>query len=158
MKKIIAILAVAFITLGAASTANAAKLNDRFCTVGLHTGAYQSNLGLGVNFDFNAGNWRGRLMLDGSNLFNDGYTIFAPAVDFHYLLNLVDGLSVYPIVGVNAVLCKDGFNLGPDLGAGIEYDFGRFGIFAEGKYQYHLLDTWFKGSHYNAVFGFTFDL
>lgn len=158
MKKIIAILAVAFITLGAASTVNAqsAKLGDKFCTVGLHTGAYTGDLGLGVNLDFYAGSWRGRLLLDGANLFNGASTVLAPAVDFHYVINIIGDLNIYPIVGVNAWMHRDYFNLGVDLGAGIEYCFTpRFSLFGEGKYQYMILDT---VKSYQGIFGFAFTL
>lgn len=158
MKKFIAILAVAFITLGAASTANAqsAKLGDNFCTIGLHTGAYTGDLGLGLNLDFYAGNWRGRLLLDGGNFFNDHITFFTPAVDFHYVVNIVGGLNIYPIVGVNSWMYKDYFNLGVDLGAGLEYCFtNRFSLFAEGKYQYMIIDPC---SRYQGIFGFAFAL
>jgi len=158
MKKFIAILAVAFIALGAASTANAqsSKLSDKFCTIGLHTGAYTADWGLGVNLDFYAGNWRGRLLLDGANLFNDAPAVFAPAIDFHYVVNIIGGLNIYPIVGANSWMTKDYFNLGVDLGAGLEYCFSpRFSLFAEGKYQYMIIDP---VKSYQGIFGFAYAL
>lgn len=156
MKKILVILAAAIISLGAATTADAQKLSDKFCTVGLHTGAYTGDFGLGVNLDFYAGNWRGRLLLDGGNLFNEAPVWFAPAVDFHYVINIVGGLNFYPIVGVNTMMTNKYFNLGLDLGAGIEYCFtDRFSLFAEGKYQYMILDP---VKSYNGLFGFAYTL
>ena len=50
-----------------------------------------------------------------------------------------------------------GHFIGIDLGAGVEYMFTpRFGIFAEGKYQYMILNA--SGTHYNGCLGFTFAL
>lgn len=159
MKKILVILAAAIISLGAATTADAQKLSDKFCTVGLHTGAYTGDFGLGINLDFYAGNWRGRLLLDGGNFFNNNaknYVWFKPAVDFHYVINVVGGLNVYPVVGVNAWMTNNYFNLGLDLGAGIEYCFtDKFSLFAEGKYQYMILDP---VKSYNGIVGFAYAL
>lgn len=159
MKKILVLLAAAVLSLGAANTANAQKLSDNFCTIGLHTGAYTGDLGLGLNLDFNAGNWRGRLLLDGANLFDEAPTYFAPAVDFHYVINLVAGLDIYPIVGVNGYISTakgDAFNLGLDLGGGLQYRFtDKFSLFAEGKYQYMIINP---GKHYQGIFGFAYAL
>ncbi|MBO4768003.1 MAG: hypothetical protein J5495_00555 [Bacteroidales bacterium] len=156
MKKFFVILAAALLTFGAASTANAAsRVSNNFAAIGLHTGYYTGEMGLGLNLDFNAGNWRGRLMVDGGGFVNNHSLWVAPAVDFHYVLPLVAGLSVYPIVGVNGLIytgSSEPFNLGLDLGAGVEYMFTqRFGIFAEGKYQYMIINPY---SRYNGCFGF----
>lgn len=160
MKKLFVLLAAALLTFGAANNANAAsRVQSDFAAIGLHTG-YFAGLGVGLNLDFNAGNWRGRLMVDGGG-FND-HLWLTPAVDFHYVLPIVAGLAVYPIVGVNGRLYTDKyepFNLGLDLGAGVEYMFTpRFGIFAEGKYQYMLISREIHWAPYNGCFGFTFAL
>ena len=141
MKKFFVILAAALLTFGAASNANAAsRVQNNFAAIGLHTGYYTGEMGLGLNLDFNAGNWRGRLLVDGGGFLNNHTFWLAPAVDFHYVLPIVGGLAIYPLVGVNGVIVPDKsspFNLGLDLGAGVEYMFTpRFGLFAEGKYQY----------------------
>ncbi len=159
MKKFFVILAAALLTFGAASNANAAsRVQSNFAAIGLHTGYFTNDLGLGVNLDFNAGNWRGRLMLDGGGFLNQNPFWFAPAVDFHYVLPVVGGLAIYPVVGVNAFIAKNiDFMLGVDLGAGVEYMFTpRFGIFGEAKYQYMILNG--SGTHYNGCVGFTYAL
>lgn len=159
MKKFFVILAAALLTFGAASNANAAsRVQSNFAAIGLHTG-YYGGFGLGLNLDFNAGNWRGRLMVDGGDFAE--HLWLAPAVDFHYVLPIVAGLAIYPIVGVNGRIYTDSnyrpFNLGLDLGAGVEYMFTpRFGLFAEGKYQYMLIDSNYR--YYNGCFGFTYAL
>lgn len=162
MKKFFVAIVAAVIAFGATSTtANAQdKLADNFANIGFHTGALgEGSLGLGVNLDFNAGNWRGRLLIDGANLFNEFPAVIAPAIDFHYLVPVVGGLDIYPIVGVNSwISTAKGaeFNIGTDLGAGIEYRFtDAFSLFAEGKWQYMILEA---GKHYTGIFGCTFAL
>ena len=158
MKKFFVILAAALLTFGAANANAASRVQSSFAAIGLHTGYFTNDLGIGGNLDFNAGNWRGRLMLDGGGFLNNNPAWFAPAVDFHYVLPVVGGLAIYPVVGVNAFMAKHiDFMLGLDLGAGVEYMFTpRFGIFAEGKYQYMILNA--SGTHYNGCLGFTFAL
>lgn len=162
MKKFFVAIVAAVIAFGATSTTASAqkKLAGNFMNVGIHTGALgEGALGLGVNFDFNAGNWRGRLLIDGANLFNDAPAVIAPAVDFHYLVPVVGGLDVYPIVGVNGWISTSKhapFNLGADLGAGIEYRFtDTFSLFAEYRWQYMILES---GKFSTSIFGCTFAL
>ncbi len=153
MKKIFVILFSTLLLMGSFQNSEA-QVKDKFFAAGLHTGLNHGSLDLGLNADFNADNFRGRVLIDGSLIFESFY--FAPAIDIHWLFNLVDGLYAYPIAGLNAAIYK-GFNVGIDLGAGLEYRFDyHWGLFLEGKYQPKIIGTSTFNGGYNAIFGFTY--
>jgi opacity protein-like surface antigen len=154
MKKIILLLAVAVISvssLSAQTTSDQAtesdqkihKVSSSFGAVGAHIGYAFWGPTVGLHGDFNANNFRGRA---GFDLFfervDDHNSIHLGAdVGFHYLINLIDGLNVYPIIGVNIGFGKNvDFHVGMDFGAGIEYNFSNgWSLFLDGKYNLRLL-------------------
>jgi opacity protein-like surface antigen len=144
MKKIILLLAVAFIGVSSISAQTTVsdqkvhKASSTFGAVGAHIGYAHWGTTLGLHGDFNANNFRGRAGFDvflGENI-NLGFDL-----GFHYLINLIDGLNVYPVIGVNTGFGENvDFHLGLDLGAGIEYNFSSgWGVFIDGKYNLRLV-------------------
>ena len=149
MKKIIILLAVALIgvlPLSAQSTSDQAtesdqkthKVSTTFGAVGAHIGYAFWGTTVGLHGDFNANNFRGRA---GFDLFFSEHLNLGADVGFHYLLHLIDGLNVYPIIGVNMGFGKNvDFHVGMDFGAGIEYNLANgWSIFLDGKYNLKLL-------------------
>ena len=79
-------------------------------------------------------------------------------VDAQYLFPIAkSGLYVYPSLGVRAEMFHDEFNVGPEVAAGLEYQFNhRFGIFAEAGYQYNFLNEGVSrvAANYGVKFAF----
>jgi opacity protein-like surface antigen len=149
MKKIIILLAVALIgasSISAQTTVQGQKVHKApttFGAVGAHIGYAHWGTTLGLHGDFNANNFRGRA---GFDLFfhpydNSFHTYLGADVGFHYLINLIDGLNIYPIIGVGTGFGRYvDFHLGIDFGAGIEYNFSNgWGVFVDGKYNLRLI-------------------
>lgn len=155
MKRILSIIVVAVISISALSAQNA-KLSDKFLTGGIHAG-YGTNYHtlVGVHGDFSVNNFRGRLLVDAD--FSSHFA-FGAALDFHYIIGVVDRLQVYPIVGAAACIHPSrerDLSLGVDLGAGIEFDLTReWAIFYETKYQLMLLGYRNYSNYVGVTFAF----
>lgn len=155
MKKIITFAAALLLSASAlfAQTAIEKFTKDNFVAIGAQAGYAYRGITLGGHLDFNAGHVRGRAGID--TYWGNHFTI-GTDIAFHYLFNLVEGLSVYPIGGLNLEYCGamlSPWHLGLDFGGGIEYDFGNgWAIFADAKYTIRLAG---HDNYYRSYFGFT---
>ena len=140
MKRFLSIIVLAVISFTALSAQNA-NLSDKFLTGGIHAG-YGTNYYtmIGLHGDFSMNNFRGRMHVDAD--FSSHFAVGA-ALDFHYIIGVVDRFQVYPIVGAAACFHPSrerNLSLGVDLGLGLEFDLTReWSIFYETKYQLMLL-------------------
>lgn len=157
MKKIIVLLAVALIgvsSLSAQTTVEGQKVHktsNKFGAMGGHIGYAFLGPTVGLHGDFCASNFRGRA---GFDVFIDKAVCLGFDLGFHYLINLVDGLNIYPIIGASIGFGNMDFHLGLDLGAGIEYNFRNgWGIFADGKYNVGFIV--FDAAPYRSYIGVT---
>lgn len=159
------IVLAAFVLLFSTAALNAqVKVRDYVPSIGAQIGVRALNVNdsthtsstlIGIHSDFYMNSiFRARVH---ANCVIGGSFAVGVNADAHALINLVDALDIYPLVGVSTSFhpgTSNWFSVGIDAGLGIEYNFNdSFGVFAEAKYQ----KLWISPmSGFESYIGFTY--